>query len=263
MQIPELVLFWLIAACYLATFVAAMFHAFFHKERLASLATWALWIGFLLHLGLFILQWVLYQHLPLHKPAIITVMIFLILQTILKDRLTHIAIFISLIALIAFFLSNAGDPSRPLSTAYGSRWLFLHMVSAWFAFGSFGVATAFAGAYLVKDRKPGFIPAYSPESMDRIMYKLVAVGVLFLMIMTIAGAIWAKKLFGRYWGWDAVEIWALIVLLFYMLYIHARLLLHVKGKLAAWMLIVGLILMGISMWGLSFIVPHIQNPMGS
>ncbi len=39
---------------------------------------------------------------------------------------------------------------------------------------------------------------------------------------TILGALWADVAWGRFWGWDAKEVWALVSLLVYMVVLHGR-----------------------------------------
>ena len=41
--------------------------------------------------------------------------------------------------------------------------------------------------------------------------------------MIITGAVWADISWGRYWGWDPKEVWALITWFVYAVYLHARL----------------------------------------
>jgi cytochrome c biogenesis factor len=48
------------------------------------------------------------------------------------------------------------------------------------------------------------------------------VAVLLLAIGTILGAVWADEAWGRFWGWDPKEVWALISLLIYLAVLHGR-----------------------------------------
>ena len=53
-------------------------------------------------------------------------------------------------------------------------------------------------------------------------YRAVQLAVLLLAAGTITGAIWADFAWGRYWGWDPKEVWALVTLLAYMIILHGR-----------------------------------------
>jgi len=54
------------------------------------------------------------------------------------------------------------------------------------------------------------------------IYRSMQVAVLLLAAGTILGALWADVAWGRFWGWDAKEVWALISLLVYMVVLHGR-----------------------------------------
>jgi len=51
---------------------------------------------------------------------------------------------------------------------------------------------------------------------------LLGATVLFLTIGTVLGARWADYSWGRFWGWDPKEVWALVTLLFYAIVLHGR-----------------------------------------
>jgi ABC-type transport system involved in cytochrome c biogenesis permease subunit len=58
--------------------------------------------------------------------------------------------------------------------------------------------------------------------LDKFHYRVVQVTVLFLGAGIILGGVWANQSWGRYWGWDPKETWALISLLVYLVIIHGR-----------------------------------------
>jgi cytochrome c biogenesis factor len=53
-------------------------------------------------------------------------------------------------------------------------------------------------------------------------YRAVQVGIVLLAAGTILGGVWADYSWGRFWGWDPKETWALIALLGYLALVHAR-----------------------------------------
>jgi ABC-type transport system involved in cytochrome c biogenesis permease subunit len=55
----------------------------------------------------------------------------------------------------------------------------------------------------------------------------------------MAGAIWAQYAWGRYWGWDPKEVWALITWVVYAAYLHARATAGWRGKAAAYVALLG------------------------
>jgi hypothetical protein len=58
--------------------------------------------------------------------------------------------------------------------------------------------------------------------LNRFTYKAIQVGVLLLAAGTILGGVWADYSWGRFWGWDPKEVWALVALLGYLCVLHAR-----------------------------------------
>jgi hypothetical protein len=52
-----------------------------------------------------------------------------------------------------------------------------------------------------------------------------------LTIGTFLGGIWANESWGRYWGWDSKETWALVTILWYALVSHLRMIPGLKDKL--------------------------------
>lgn len=82
-----------------------------------------------------------------------------------------------------------------------------------------------------------------PELVDEISYRAVAIGFpIFTLGALIFAMIWAHEAWGRFWGWDPKEVWALITWLFYSAYLHLRLSRGWQGKKSAWMAVIGFIL---------------------
>ncbi|MBK7404501.1 MAG: cytochrome c biogenesis protein CcsA [Phycisphaerales bacterium] len=53
-------------------------------------------------------------------------------------------------------------------------------------------------------------------------YRLMQVGLVLLTAGTILGGVWAAESWGRFWGWDPKETWALISIVVYFIMLHAR-----------------------------------------
>lgn len=114
----------------------------------------------------------------------------------------------------------------PLLPALRSPWLQVHVLTTLVAYGAFGVA---AGLGLMR-----LVPASPDESelggsrerplsdqrTERATERTVALGFPWLTLGILTGAIWAQNAWGRYWGWDPKETWALITWLWYLLILH-------------------------------------------
>ncbi len=115
------------------------------------------------------------------------------------------------------------DPSfRPLQPVLRSNfWLVTHVMSITLSYAAFALALGIGditlGYYLFGAEKREEVAALS-----KFTYKTLQVGVLLLAVGTILGGVWADYAWGRFWGWDPKEVWALIALLGYLAVLHAR-----------------------------------------
>jgi ABC-type transport system involved in cytochrome c biogenesis permease subunit len=60
------------------------------------------------------------------------------------------------------------------------------------------------------------------KPLSNFIYRAMQVGVLLITAGTILGGVWADYSWGRFWGWDPKEVWALITLLVYLVPLHGR-----------------------------------------
>ena len=73
----------------------------------------------------------------------------------------------------------------------------------------------------------------SSEKLDTLAFRTHTIGFPIWTFGVIAGAIWASKAWGRYWGWDPKETWAFITWVIYAGYLHARATAGWRGRKAA------------------------------
>jgi len=141
---------------------------------------------------------------------------------------------------IILFVSglNWMDPQiNPLVPVLKSPWLMFHVAVIVAAYGFAGISCllgltnlllmAFSGGFRVKpamtntQAKP-VITLYIKE-LSIINEMAIHIGLALLSIGTFLGAVWANESWGRYWGWDPKETWALITMLVYAITAHLRL----------------------------------------
>lgn len=133
------------------------------------------------------------------------------------------------------------------------------------AYGSFALSFAVSVAYLLKDKKEvDFQSWFSQELpalkvLDEISYKLIFIGLPFLTIMLVTGAVWAEYAWGAFWSWDPKETWALITWLVYAAYLHTRFLKGFKGKRAAWLSVLGFAAVIFTFFGVSYLLPGMHS----
>ena len=101
-------------------------------------------------------------------------------------------------------------------------WLSIHVPTITLSYASFALALGIGHVAL-------FNYLLTPQASQRLKllsqlnYRVLQVGVLLLTTGIILGGIWAHFSWGRFWGWDPKETWALIALLCYLAPLHGRL----------------------------------------
>jgi cytochrome c-type biogenesis protein CcsB len=111
-------------------------------------------------------------------------------------------------------------------------WLTVHVLTITLSYAAFALAMGFGHILLFRyARNPSGARADAP--MHFWLYRVLQLGVLLLAAGTILGGVWANYSWGRFWGWDPKETWALIALLCYIVTLH--------GRLAGWWTEFGLV----------------------
>lgn len=98
------------------------------------------------------------------------------------------------------------------------------------------------------------------DLMDEIGYRSVLIGFpIFSLGALVFAMIWAQEAWGRFWGWDPKEVWALITWLFYAAFLHLRLSKGWEGKKSAWLAIVGFAIMIFNLVVINLIIAGLHS----
>jgi ABC-type transport system involved in cytochrome c biogenesis permease subunit len=100
----------------------------------------------------------------------------------------------------------------------------------------------------IRVREPGLY-----RSIARMTYGVVCFGLLFSIVGTILGGVWANYSWGRFWGWDPKENGALLIVLWELLMLHARLGGYVRDFGFALLAIFGGVVVAFSWWGVNLL----------
>ena len=120
-------------------------------------------------------------------------------------------------------LPSVLDPNiHPLEPVLRSNfWLTIHVLTITLSYAAFALSLCLGnvvlGNYLFTPKNTKRI-----QNLTLYMYRAVQIGVVLLAAGTILGGIWADYSWGRFWGWDPKEVWALIALLLYLAVLHGR-----------------------------------------
>ena len=126
--------------------------------------------------------------------------------------------------LLADSLPAILDPTiKPLVPVLRDNfWLSVHVPTITLSYASFALAFGLGhivlAHYLFASDKNKRI-----RNLSKWNYGVLQVGVLLLTTGIILGGIWAHFSWGRFWGWDPKETWALIALMCYVVPLHGRL----------------------------------------
>lgn len=135
---------------------------------------------------------------------------------------------------------------------FGSRELSATWM-LYFGLGALIVGTILAFRQPIAKRLPPL------EILDDIMYRAIAVGFAFFTVATILGALWAADAWGTYWQWDPKETWALIVWLNYAAWLHMRLMKGLRGTMAAYWALIGLVVTSFAFLGVNMFLSGLHS----
>ena len=158
-----------------------------------------------------------------------TVFFGLIFYAVYRNRLMLLsALPVSFLCLLLVRSLPVAMPARldPLVPVLRDNfWLTVHVLVITLSYAAFALALGFAHVILWRYiRRPATAATLRP--LHDWLYRMMFIGLILLAAGTILGGVWANYSWGRFWGWDPKETWALIALLMYVVAIH--------GKMAGW-----------------------------
>lgn len=137
--------------------------------------------------------------------------------------------------------------SKTLMPALQSPWFAPHVIVYMMAYALLGAAVVMS-VYLLFCKKE----AGTDREME-ITDNLVYVGLSFMTLGMLMGAIWAKEAWGHYRAWDPKETWAAITWLSYLVYIHYRLYRPRSIRPSLWLIIIAFCLLQMCWWGINYL----------
>jgi cytochrome c-type biogenesis protein CcsB len=142
----------------------------------------------------------------------------------------------AILASVTLMVANLSwlDPQMTnLVPVLKSYWLVIHVaiITASYSFLGVGALLGFLNLVLIAfQNKENFGKLKNTiEELTNINEMNLIIGVFLVTIGTFLGAVWANESWGRYWGWDPKETWALVTVLVYSFIIHMRLIPGLNG----------------------------------
>ncbi|MBI3321458.1 MAG: cytochrome c biogenesis protein CcsA [Candidatus Omnitrophica bacterium] len=180
-------------------------------------------------------------------------------------RVRYVALAAAILAAIALALGEQlpldSSITPVVAVLRSNLWLTVHVLTIVASYGALALAAALAHVYgwlylLRRGRHPAL------KSLDAILYRVLQIGVALLAGGIMLGAVWANASWGRYWGWDPKETWALITLLWFLAILHGRFAQWLSGIGVALAIIGGFFLLFMTYYGVSFYLVGLHSYAG-
>ena len=201
-----------------------------------------IYVCFVLHTAGLIIRWYISGHAPwsdAYESMIYVAWATMAFGVMLgqKSNLTFAstAFVTAMILMIAHW--NWMDPSiGNLQPVLNSYWLMIHVAVIVGSYGPMALGMILGVISLLlmilTTSKNKVKMALSIKELTIINEMALTVGLVMLTIGNFLGGMWANESWGRYWGWDPKETWALISIMIYAFVIHMRLVPGLRSRLA-------------------------------
>ena len=190
-------------------------------------------VSFIAHTISIGLRWYISGHAPWSNgyEAMLYISWSIILAGLLFARSSELAVATTgIFAGITLFVAHLSwlDPQiTTLVPVLKSYWLTLHVAIITASYGFLGLSTLLGFVSLIfyimlSDEKKREQISVNILEATRISEMSMIVGLSLLTIGNFIGGVWANESWGRYWGWDPKETWALVTILVYVFTTHMR-----------------------------------------
>lgn len=243
----EIIFMWLTLTFYVAATVMFTIGVIFQKEKTTRRAVYVTAAGLVPQLVAIGVRWARLGHGPYigyyevaNALTLCTVVLFVV-AALRNPRLNAAGLGIMPVAVLLMggaMLASKAD--FPITAGLASYWLFIHVAFANLSFAAFAASFGLAIVFIARQRSNGgpwaqrLAKLPDQQRLDELIARFVLAGFLLWGIMIASGAIWANESWGRYWSWDPIETWSLIVWLIYAVYLHLRFTLRWRGERLAW-----------------------------
>jgi cytochrome c-type biogenesis protein CcsB len=204
----------------------------FEMEKITKLSLGLLAIFFIAHTAGLALRWYISGHAPWSNGfesmtyiAWATVLAGFIFSKQSPITLASTSILAGLILFVAH-LSWMNPQITNLVPVLNSYWLSIHvsMITASYGFLGLGALLGFITLllYIFGNGANREQIALSIKELNAINEMSLLIGLVMLTVGNFLGGVWANESWGRYWGWDPKETWALVTILVYAVVVHLR-----------------------------------------
>jgi len=219
-------------------------------KRISFVITALLIVIFVYHGAGLTMRWMISGHAPWsngYEAVVFIAWATMLFGLIFSRKNAVILASAAILASLMIFVTemNLMDPEiTPLQPVLKSYWLMIHVAIITGSYGPLGISCILGilnlVLYVFRNKKNGEIFTININELTYVSEMTMTVGLFMLTIGTFLGGIWANESWGRYWGWDPKETWALVAVLVYAVILHLRYIPALKSKF---------LFNAVSMWG--------------
>lgn len=169
---------------------------------------------------------------------------------------TLVAFLIFILLMISSFVSKEISVFPP---ELRSAWLPVHAGLSILSYGFWALTFCGGLMYLLLERELkrkrfGFLFDRLPslDALDQLNLHGITIGFVFYTIGLLTGLLWAKQIWGTYWGGGAKEVWAMVIWFIYLAQIHQRFTVGWRGRQAAWLAVVSFVAVIFALWVVAY-----------
>ncbi len=145
----------------------------------------------------------------------------------------------------------------PVVPALDSYWIAIHVTAAILASGMFIMAGVAGILYLFRGEGPSRLP--SRAELEKVANRAIVLAFPLWTFAVIAGALWADRAWGRYWGWDPKEVWSFITWVGYAAYLHAQVTAGWRGRRATIVQLVAFACLLFNLFGVNIFISGLHS----
>jgi len=199
-------------------------------------------LAFLVHSFALASRWYISGHAPLsngYESMIFVSFVTMLAGIIFMKRSGYAVALTAILASLSLMvagMSNMNPEITNLVPVLKSPWLTIHVTVIMAGYGFLGLASIMGLTNVVfysflttsnKERMQGVI-----HQLTRVNHLTLIVGLYLMTAGVFLGGVWANESWGRYWGWDPKETWALITVLVYAFVTHMHRIPGLRGIFA-------------------------------
>ncbi len=225
------------------TLLCVFFVNIFRQKKMGTKSqmvfTMLIVLGFLVHTFGLVLRWYISGHAPWSNgyESMVYVAWAAMLAGVIFGRkypmVIGTAAMLSGITLFVAHLNWMNPEITHLVPVLNSYWLMIHVAVITASYGFLGMS-AFIGLlvlilYCISNTGNSKNVKGIVLQLTTISELSITIGLYMLTIGTFLGGVWANESWGRYWGWDSKETWALVTVVVYSFVAHMRMIPSLKG----------------------------------